>query len=162
VESFDIHPSNQYNLVRVISSCFLFVKMCLCKPPVKVQHEILDIFLRELHSVYMDGGRVFLRMVNVNVNVMWTDLDLLAFFLHFLNQFCIASRLVCKQWLSIATTAVSSAKVAVVDSGEVGGSAVYSRYNNCHRTLPWGTPALTDDSSVYMVSTFTRKCLLWK
>jgi hypothetical protein len=55
--------------------------------------------------------------------------------------------------LSTATTAVSSAKVAVVDSGE-------SMYNNGHRTLPWGTPALTDDSSVYSVSTFTRKCLL--
>jgi hypothetical protein len=64
--------------------------------------------------------------------------------------------------LSMATTAVSSAKVAVVDSGEVGRSAVYSRYNNGPRTLPWGTPALTDDSSVYSVSTFTRKCLLCK
>jgi hypothetical protein len=31
--------------------------------------------------------------------------------------------------LSVATTAVSSAKVAVVDSGEIGRSAVYSRYN---------------------------------
>jgi hypothetical protein len=60
------------------------------------------------------------------------------------------------------TTAVSSAKVAVVDSGEVGRSAVYSRYNNGARTLPWGTPALTDVSSVYLVSTFMRKCLLRK
>jgi hypothetical protein len=32
--------------------------------------------------------------------------------------------------LSVATTEVSSAKVAVVDSGEVGGSAMYGRYNN--------------------------------
>jgi hypothetical protein len=31
------------------------------------------------------------------------------------------------------TTAVSLAKVVVVDSGEVGRSAVYSRYNNS----PW-------------------------
>jgi hypothetical protein len=31
---------------------------------------------------------------------------------------------------SVATTAISSSKVAVVDSGEVGRSAVYSRYNN--------------------------------
>jgi hypothetical protein len=38
----------------------------------------------------------------------------------------------------MATTAVSSAKVAVVDSGEAGKSAVYSRYNGL-RTLPWGT-----------------------
>jgi hypothetical protein len=61
--------------------------------------------------------------------------------------------------LSVATTAVSSSKVAVVDSGEVGRSAVYSRYNNGSRTLPWGTPTLTDDSSVYSVSVFTKKCL---
>jgi hypothetical protein len=32
--------------------------------------------------------------------------------------------------LSVASTAVSLANVAVVDSGEVGRSAVYSRYNN--------------------------------
>jgi hypothetical protein len=32
--------------------------------------------------------------------------------------------------LSVATTAVSLAKVAVVDSGEVGKSTVYSSYNN--------------------------------
>jgi hypothetical protein len=50
--------------------------------------------------------------------------------------------------LSVDTTAVSSAKVAVVDFGEVGRSGVYSRYNNCPRTLPWGTPELTEDSSV--------------
>jgi hypothetical protein len=57
--------------------------------------------------------------------------------------------------LSMVTTAVSPDKVAVVDSGEVGRSAVYSA-----RTLPWATPALTDDSSMYSISTFTRKCLL--
>jgi hypothetical protein len=60
----------------------------------------------------------------------------------------------------MATTVVSLAKVAVVDPGEIGRSVVYSRYNNGPRTLPWGTPALIDDSSVYLVSTFTRKCLL--
>jgi hypothetical protein len=62
--------------------------------------------------------------------------------------------------LSMATTAVLSAKVAVVDSGEVGRSAVYGRYNNDPRILPWGTPASTDDSSAYSVLTFMRKCLL--
>jgi hypothetical protein len=89
---------------------------------------------------------------------MWIDLDVMAFILHFLNQFWISSsRLVCSFCeamagsLSVATTAVSSAKVAVADSGEVGRSAVYSRYNNGPRTLPWGTPALTEDSSVYSV-----------
>jgi hypothetical protein len=64
--------------------------------------------------------------------------------------------------LSVATTTVSSARVAVVDSGEVGRSAVYSRYNNGPRTLPCGTPASTVESSVYSVSTFTKNCLLCK
>jgi hypothetical protein len=36
----------------------------------------------------------------------------------------------------MATTAVSSAKFAVVDSGKVVKSAVYRRYNNGPRTLP--------------------------
>jgi hypothetical protein len=40
-------------------------------------------------------------------------------------------------WITVATTAVSSAKVAVVDSGKIGRSAAYSRYNNGPRTLPW-------------------------
>jgi hypothetical protein len=30
VESFDLRPSNQYTLVRVIPSCFRFTKMYLC------------------------------------------------------------------------------------------------------------------------------------
>jgi hypothetical protein len=42
---------------------------------------------------------------------------------------------------SEASTALS-AKVAVVDSGEVGKSAVYRRYNNGPRTLPWRTPRI--------------------
>jgi hypothetical protein len=49
----------------------------------------------------------------------------------------------------VTSIAVSLAKVAVVDSGEDGRSAVYRRYNNGPRTLPWGTPAFTGDSSVY-------------
>jgi hypothetical protein len=31
VESFDLHPSNQYILVRVIPNCFRLTKMCLCQ-----------------------------------------------------------------------------------------------------------------------------------
>jgi hypothetical protein len=64
------------------------------------------------------------------MNVTWLDLHQLAFILHFLNQFWIASRLVCSFCEamagppSVASTAVSSAKVAVADSGEVGRSAV--------------------------------------
>jgi hypothetical protein len=75
------------------------------------------------------------------VNVTWIGLDPLAFILHFLNQFCVASRSVSSfseamaGSLSVATTAVSCAKVTVVDSGEVGRSAVYSRYNTGPRTL---------------------------
>jgi hypothetical protein len=55
---------------------------------------------------------------------MWIALHLLAFILHFLNQFWIENRLVCSFCeaiagsLSVASTAVSSANVAVVDSGE--------------------------------------------
>jgi hypothetical protein len=33
-------------------------------------------------------------------------------------------------------------------------AAVYSRCNNDPRTLPWGMPALTEESSVYSFSTF--------
>jgi hypothetical protein len=61
----------------------------------------------------------------------------------------------------MVTTAVSSVKVAVADSSEVGRSAMY----NGRRTLLWGgggTLALGEDSYVYSVSTFTRKCLLCK
>jgi hypothetical protein len=57
------------------------------------------------------------------VNVTWIDLDLLAFILHFLNQFWIASRLVFSLCygmaglLSVASTVVLWANVAVTDSG---------------------------------------------
>jgi hypothetical protein len=76
------------------------------------------------------------------VNVTWTDLDSLAFILHLFNHFLIASRLVCSFFeaipgsLSMANTAISSAYVAVVDSVEVGRSALYSRYNSGPGTLP--------------------------
>jgi hypothetical protein len=64
--------------------------------------------------------------------------------------------------LSVASTAVLSAKVVVVYSGKVGRFAVYSRYNNIPRALPWGESALTEENSAYRVSAFTRKCLLCK
>jgi hypothetical protein len=53
------------------------------------------------------------------------------------------------------------AKVAMIDSGEVR-SAVYSRYNNGPRTLPWVTPTLTRENCLFSVSALTRKCLLCK
>jgi hypothetical protein len=110
------------------------------KSPVKVQPKMLDIFSVELHIVYVDrGNNVFLCLVYVT----WIKLDSLAFILHFLNQFWIADRSVCRFCealagsLSVATTVTSSAKFAVVDSGEVGKSAVHNRYNNGPGTLPW-------------------------
>jgi hypothetical protein len=60
----------------------------------------------------------------------------------------------CRLWLygrhtemkySLSLRIFHYAKVAVVDSVEVGRSAVYSRYNNGPRTLPWGTPTLTGE-----------------
>jgi hypothetical protein len=45
----------------------------------------------------------------------------------------------------VARMAVSSANVTIVVVGEVGRSAVYMRYNNGPRTLPWGTPAWMGD-----------------
>jgi hypothetical protein len=53
----------------------------------------------------------------------------------------------------VAMTAVSSAKVAVMESSEVGKSAVYRRYSKGPRTLPWGTPALTGVRFVSLVLT---------
>jgi hypothetical protein len=83
-----------------------------------------------------------------------------------LRQFCIASRLVCSFCetmagsLSVASTAVLSAEVTVVESAEVGSSTVYIRYNNGPRTLPLGTTAMVEESSIHSVSSFTRKCIL--
>jgi hypothetical protein len=64
---------------------------------------------------------------------MSADLDPLVFILHFVSQLCIASKLVCSLLeviagsLSVAITAVSSAKVAAVVSGKIRRSAVKSR-----------------------------------
>jgi hypothetical protein len=105
------------------------------------------------------GGQVSLCVVNVT----WNNLDSLDFIFHLFNHFCIVSRLVysfCEAMpgsLSVANTAVSSANVVIVNFGEVGRSAVYSRYNSGPRTLPSGTQALTEESSVYSVSKFHGK-----
>jgi hypothetical protein len=64
---------------------------------------------------------------------MCVDLDPVAFILHFASQLCIASKLVSGLLeamagsLSVAFTAVSSAKVADVVSSEIGRSAVNRR-----------------------------------
>jgi hypothetical protein len=72
------------------------------------------------------GGQVSVCVVNVTR----IDLDSLAFIFHPFNHFYIASRLGCSICgampgsLSVGLTAVSSANIAVVDSVEVGRSAV--------------------------------------
>jgi hypothetical protein len=86
------------------------------------------------------------------VNVTWTDLSALACMRHLWSQVWIALRWFWSFWeamvgsLSDARIAMSSAKVAVVVAGEVGRSAVYMRYRNGPRTLPWGTPAWIGDA----------------
>jgi hypothetical protein len=100
------------------------------------------------------------------VKVTSVDLEALAFILHLLSQHWIIRRLVCSSCeamagsLSMTITEVSSAKVAVVESGEVVRSEVYKRYRSGPRTLPWGVPAFTRESSMYSFSTLTRKYLL--
>jgi hypothetical protein len=112
----------------------------------------------------MNKGDGSLRVVNVTC----IDLDPIAFILHFYTNFGlqISWFAVCmKQWLDHCPWLVLQYRrqcFAVIDSGEVGRSAVYSRYNNGPRTLPWITPALAEESSVNSYSTFTKKCLLCK
>jgi hypothetical protein len=49
VESFDLSPSNQYILVRVIPSCFCFTKMCLC------QASLLSRLVRDTRLLLFGG-----------------------------------------------------------------------------------------------------------
>jgi hypothetical protein len=76
------------------------------------------------------------------VNVTWTDLVSLALIHQFFNQDWISRREAWSFWeavagsLSVATTAVSSAKEAVKELGEIGRSAVYRRYIKGPRILP--------------------------
>jgi hypothetical protein len=131
MDSFDLCPSKQYILVRVVRSCFQFAKMCLCH--VSLLSRCIPRYLISSswwsYTLFIwTGGHVSLHAVNVT----WIVLDPLAFILNFSNQSRITSRFVyslCEAMagsLSMATTAVSSEKVAVVDSGKVGRSAVYS------------------------------------
>jgi hypothetical protein len=105
-----------------------------------VQRKILDMFfLGKLHLFIWTREHIFLHVANVT----WTKLDPLAFVLHFLNQLWIVARFVCSICgamagsLSVTTTAVSSAKVVVVDSGEVGRSAgIIMALGHCFRVCP--------------------------
>jgi hypothetical protein len=133
VKSCDLHPSSQYILVRVIPSCFYFARMCLCQ--VSLPSRCSLIFLTfpswESCTLFIWGGAQFSSCSDWTL----TNLDPLAFILHFLTpvldcSFCEAVA----GTLSVASTAVLSTKDAVV-YGEVGRSAMYSRYNNGPRAL---------------------------
>jgi hypothetical protein len=119
-----------------------------------VQPEVLDIFfLGKMYIIYMDLGRGKAHFSLCDECDM-EQLEFSSFYSQFFNKFWFAARLVCNFCeamagsLSVASTVVSSAKVAVVDSGEVGRSAVCSKYNNGPRTFPWGMPALTLSTKV--------------
>jgi hypothetical protein len=148
VESLDLRPSNQYILMGEIPSCLRFAKMCVCQVGRRSRWSprYFTWFACGIcTSLIWTGGHVSRRVMNVT----WTDLVSLAIIRKVFSQDLIARRVVWSFWealaglLSVATTTVSSAKVAVMESGEVGGSAVYSRYSKGPRTLPWETPAFT-------------------
>jgi hypothetical protein len=54
----------------------------------------IALFFGELHVVYMDWRHVY----HCVGNVMWPDLDSLAFILHFLNPFWIAALILMKNY----------------------------------------------------------------
>jgi hypothetical protein len=92
---FDLCPSNQYILVRVITSCFHFVKMCLCQASLLSRCSLKYLTSSSWGSCTLfiwTRGHVSLRVVNV----MRIYLNPLAFILHFLNKFWIAVSV--KQW----------------------------------------------------------------
>jgi hypothetical protein len=94
VESFDLRPSNQYILVRVIPSCFHFAKMCLCQVSLlsRCSPRYLTSSSWESCTLFIwTGGHISLHVVNV----MWIDLNSLALILHVLNLSWIESRSVC-------------------------------------------------------------------
>jgi hypothetical protein len=147
VESFDFRPSDQYILTRVNPSCFRFANKCLSQVSLlpRCNPRYLTYSLGELHIVYMDRVASFSSCSECYVD----RLGSVSFVSPFLIHIWIASRLVCSLCeamagsLSVAATAIAS---EMVDSGEVGRSALYSRYNNSPRTLPWTTPALTGET----------------
>jgi hypothetical protein len=80
-ESFDLHPSNQYMLVRVAASCFRFAEMCLCR--VSLLSRCSPRYLTSSSwgscTLYMWRGALSFRVVNVT----WIDLHLLALIPYF-------------------------------------------------------------------------------
>jgi hypothetical protein len=162
IESLDLRPSNQYIFLSESPSCLRFSKMCVCQVSRRSRWSpgYLTWFSWGICTTFIwTGGHVSRRVVKVT----WTDLVSLALIRQSFSQDWIARREVWSFWeavsgsLSVATIAVSSAKVAVKESDEVGRSAVYSRYSNGSRTLPCGTPASTGVRPVSSVLTFTMK-----
>jgi hypothetical protein len=162
VENLDLHPGNQYILVREIPSCLCFAKMwgCQVSRRLRLSPKYLTLLSGGICTSFIWTGGHVARHVG---NVTWTDLVSLAFICHIFSQDWIARREAWSSWEAVAgsqsvvTTAVSSAKVAVMESGEVGRSAVYRRYSKGSRTLLWGTPALTGVRFVGSVLTFMMK-----
>jgi hypothetical protein len=168
VESFDFCPSNQYILVRVNPSCFRFAKMCLCQVSLLSRCNprcLTSSCSGNCTLLIWTGVARFSSCSECNVD----RLGFVGFHSPFLNQFWIASRLVfslCEAMagsLSMASTPVSLAKVAVVDSGEVGRSAVYSRYNHGPRILPeTGYTELSSVNYKYVRLMCYRCCKMWQ
>jgi hypothetical protein len=67
VESFDLCPSNQYILVRMIPSCFRFAKMCLCQVSLlsRCSPRYLTSSCGSCTLFIWAGGHVSLCVVNV-------------------------------------------------------------------------------------------------
>jgi hypothetical protein len=139
-------------------ACVLWMYVCV---PCRVQPELLGIsLLRKVYVVY-DWQSDFSSFGECDMDrlgfVSFLSSNSLTIFVFRLGWFAVSV----KQCLSKVNTAASAANFAVVDSVEVGRSAVHIRYNSGPRTLTWGTPALTEENSVFC-SNFTRKCLLYR
>jgi hypothetical protein len=128
VERLDLRPSNHYILVSESPSCLRLAKMCVCQVRRRSRWSprYLTWFSWGICTSFIWTDGHVSRLV---VNVTWTVLVSLALIRQSLSQDWVARRAVCSLWeavagsLSAATTAVSSAKVAVKGSGEVGRSA---------------------------------------
>jgi hypothetical protein len=131
-DSCYFRPRIQYSFRNCRSRCLLLVVMCLrqvsrrsrCSP----RYLTSSGCTRETPFSWTGGHED-----RLSVKVTWVDFISLAFMRHFLSQFCTAESAVWSLYAAIsgvaceASTAVSSAKVAVVVSGVVGRSAVYMR-----------------------------------
>jgi hypothetical protein len=145
MESCDLCPSSQYIFVRMIPSCFHFAKMCLCQVSLPSRCSLRFLTFSSCTLFIWTGwGAHFSSCGECDVDRFGP--------VSFYSQF-FKPVLDCRLWRN----GWNSDRV-----GKVGRSAVYSRYINGPKALPWCVPALTGESSAYSVSTFTRECLLCK